>query len=217
MKKLQYHIANADTSMDKYISQIENAIDMAEEYAVQKLKPKDGIDIVFNNIGQNTIPEIHIGGRTHNSSYITISLDIDSEKINTGDIFQMLCHELCHAIRWQYNDEWSSSLIDAMIFEGLATAFEEESAKDNNMSLEFFVKTISERPDSVNQEILQILSGQLNSENFDYDKIFYDGDDKLGLPRWSGYSAGYYLVKKYMLEKNKKTSEIFTDKYADFK
>ena len=37
------------------------------------------------------------------------------------------------------------------------------------------------------------------------------------LPRWSGYSLGYYLVKKYLEKTGKKIEEVFADKYADFR
>lgn len=48
-----------------------------------------------------------------------------------------------------------------------------------------------------------------------YDEIFFNGNDKL--PRWAGYSVGYYLVKKYLEKTNKKIEDAVADKYADFK
>lgn len=37
------------------------------------------------------------------------------------------------------------------------------------------------------------------------------------LPRWAGYSLGYYLVKRYLERTGKKIEEAFFDKYADFR
>ena len=37
------------------------------------------------------------------------------------------------------------------------------------------------------------------------------------LPRWAGYSLGYYLVKRYLERTGKKIKEAFFDKYADFR
>ncbi len=37
------------------------------------------------------------------------------------------------------------------------------------------------------------------------------------LPRWAGYSLGYYFVKEYLERTGKKIEEAFFDKYADFR
>ena len=67
----------------------------------------------------------------------------------------------------------------------------------------------------VEKEILEKLRGQLDSNYYNYDTIFFNGNDKL--PRWSSYSLGYYLVKKYLEKTNKKIEDAFADKYAEFK
>lgn len=46
-------------------------------------------------------------------------------------------------------------------------------------------------------------------------RFFFTGNDKL--PRWSGYSLGYYLVKKYLEKTHKTIEEAFADKYEDFR
>ena len=52
-----------------------------------------------------------------------------------------------------------------------------------------------------------MVRNKLDSNEYNYDEIFFNGNDKL--PRWSGYSLGYYLVKKY-LEKTNKRSPILS-------
>lgn len=79
----------------------------------------------------------------------------------------------------------------------------------------FFIKTILERTDDENKKILEELRDRLDSNDYDYNAIFFNGNNKL--PRWSGYSLGYYLVKKYLEKTNKKIEDAFTDKYAEFK
>jgi len=74
---------------------------------------------------------------------------------------------------------------------------------------------VLERSDKENEKILEKLRDQLESNHYDYDMIFFNGDDEL--PRWLGYLLGYYLVKKYLEKTGKKIEEAFTDKYADFK
>ncbi len=127
---------------------------------------------------------------------------------------EMLVHELCHAARWGKNDEWINSLFDGIISEGIATYFESEFAS-NLKEKTTFIKTITERPDETNLEILEKLRDQLESNHYNYNAIFFNGNDEL--PRWSGYSLGYYLVKKYLEKTGKTIEDAFTDKYADFK
>ena len=128
----------------------------------------------------------------------------------------MVAHELCHAARWGKNDEWANTLLDCMVSEGIATYLEAEFVKDREEKT-FFIKTILERTDDENKKILEKLRDRLDSNDYDYDynAIFFNGDDKL--PRWSGYSLGYYLVKKYLEKTNKKIEDAFADKYAEFK
>jgi uncharacterized protein YjaZ len=216
MNKLNYYIADANGTLEKFSMQIKESIGMAESYAISRLKPKSNIDIIFSVAPYNIIvPETHIGARTYSSTFIIVALDIKVNEIKNGDVFQTICHELCHAVRWQYNDEWSSTLLDGIIFEGLATAFEIESAKGNNITLNYFAEFISKRNDNINEKILKTLDKQLNDQVYDYDTIFFTGDKELGLPRWSGYSLGYYLVKKYMVKHNKKIAEIFHLNYSE--
>ncbi|MCL2085464.1 DUF2268 domain-containing protein [Candidatus Saccharibacteria bacterium] len=215
MGKLRLYIANASGDLKRFSRRIKRAVRIAEKYAVPKLKIKRPIDIIFTSALGDTIPETHIGGRAHTSSFIVMTLDPTmKKKIKTRDIFQMLCHELCHSARWQRNNEWTSSLLDEMIMEGLATAFQERAAKDKRYKPDVFVQTITKRSDNINQKILKTLSKDLQGKKFDHYKIFIKGDKKLGLPRWSGYSAGYFVVRQYMLKTNTTIDQIFTEKYA---
>ena len=158
------------------------------------------------------IPEDGVGGRTHTSDFIEFA--INEEKATENLISEMLAHELCHAARWGKNDEWINSLFDGIINEGIATYFESEFVKDRSEK-QLFIKTVLERSNEENEKILEILRDQLDSNHYDYDMIFFNGNDKL--PRWSGYSLGYYLVKKYLEKTNKNIENAFADKYADFK
>ena len=101
-----------------------------------------------------------------------------------------------------------------MIFEGLACVFEAEFVKDRSEK-SLFIKTILERADDENEKILEKLHDQLDSNCYDYDTVFFNGNNELS--RWSGYSLGYYLVKKYLEKTGKKIEETFADKYADFR
>ena len=106
------------------------------------------------------------------------------------------------------------TLFDNLIFEGLACVLEADFIK-NKAEKSLFIKTILERSDEQNKEILAQVYNKLDSDNYIYNEIFFNGSDKL--PRWAGYSLGYYLVKKYLKKTNKTIEEAFADKYNDFK
>ncbi len=140
--------------------------------------------------------------------------NLSDKKVTENLISENIVHELCHAARWGKNNEWTKSLFDGLIFEGIACVFEAEFVKDKSEKT-LFIKTILERSDKENEEILAEVHDKLDSNEYDYDKILFNGDNKL--PRWSGYSLGYYLVKKYLEKTDKKIEDAFADKYADYR
>lgn len=203
--------ANGNLSDSREI--IIDAVKTAEEYVFPKLKVDWDIDVlVTNRLYDIIIPEDGVGGRTRTSGFIEFA--INEEKATKNLISEMVAHELCHAARWGKNDEWINSLFDGIISEGVATYLEAEFVKDREEKT-VFIKTILGRTDDENKKILEELRGQLDSNYYNYDTIFFSGNDKL--PRWSGYSLGYYLVKKYLEKTNKKIEDAFADKYAEFK
>ncbi len=212
MNKVNILLTEANGNLSNKKEMIENAIKMAEEYAFLKLNIDWDIDVLVTNRIPMIIPENGAGGYTFSADFIRIN--IDDKKATENLISENVVHELCHAARWGKNDEWIKSLFDGLIFEGLACVLEAEFVKDRSEK-SLFIKTILERTDDENKKILEKLRDQLNSKCYDYDTIFFNGNDKL--PRWSGYSLGYYLVKKYLKKTNKKIEEAFADKYADFR
>ncbi|MBQ3271244.1 hypothetical protein IJH10_01410 [Candidatus Saccharibacteria bacterium] len=101
-----------------------------------------------------------------------------------------------------------------LIFEGIACCLEAEYLRSAN-SKSIFIRTILKRTDEENEIILKELRRQLDSSSYDYDAVFFNGDDRI--PQWAGYSLGYYLVKRYLDKTGKKIEEAFADKYGDFK
>ena len=213
MSKINVLLANANGSLDDIKDSILAAIKEVESYAFPRLKIDWDIDVVVAGSAYSIIiPEDGVGGQTFASSFIVSALDLKSMSILRFK--EMLAHELGHAARWGKNDEWMNTLFDGMISEGIATYFGTEFAK-NNSEKQFFTRAILERSDEENERILNELRGNLDDKNYDYQTIFFTGNDKL--PRWSGYSLGYYLVKKYLEKTHKTIEEAFADKYKDFR
>ncbi len=211
MNKINLFITEANNNLSTKKSLILNAVKVAEEHVFSKLKIDWDIDVVITNrVYEFVIPEDGVGGRTYASDFILIS--INEGKITENILAEALVHELCHAARWGKNDEWMNTLFDGMISEGIATYFESEFVKDKSEK-QLFLKTVVERPDEENKKIHKELKDQLGNERYDYQTIFFNGNDKL--PRWSGYSLGYSTVKKYLEKSGKTIEEAFADKYAD--
>ena len=212
MNKVNILLTEANGNLSNKKEMIENAIKMAEGYAFLKLNIDWDIDVLVTNRIPMIIPENGAGGYTFSADFIRIN--IDDKKATENLISENVVHELCHATRWGKNDEWIKCLFDGLIFEGLACVLEAEFVKDRSEK-SLFIKTILERTDENNEKILEELRDQLDSNYYDYDTIFFNGNDKLS--RWSSYSLGYYLVKKYLEKTGKKIEEAFADKYADFR
>ena len=213
MNKINVLLANSNGNLRNIEQMIKEAVKEAELYAFSRLNINWDIDLVVtNHMPFVLIPEDGIGGRTYWSDLITIC--VDEEKLAKSKMTEMLVHELCHAARWGKNNEWMNTLFDGLINEGIATYFEAEFAK-NLEEKTVFIKTILERSDEENKKIFEKLCDQLESKSYDYEMIFFNGNDEL--PRWAGYSLGYYLVKRYLERTGKKIEEAFFDKYADFR
>lgn len=212
MHKINVLLTNANGNLSDKTEMINRAVKRAEEYVFPKLKIDWDIDVLITNRIPMIIPENGAGGYTFSADFIRIN--IDNKKATKMLIAENIVHELCHAGRWGKNDEWINSLFDGLIFEGIATYFEAEFVK-NREEETMFIKTILERTDEENEKILEKLRDQLDSDCYDYDTIFFNGDDEL--PRWAGYSLGYYLVKKYLEKTGKSIENAFADKYADFR
>lgn len=212
MNRINILLTEANGNLLDKKEMIKTAVKTAEKYVFPKLKIDWDIDVLVTNRIPMIIPENGAGGFTFSADFIRIN--IDDEKATENLISENVVHELCHAARWGKNDEWIKSLFDGLLFEGLACVFEDEFA-NNNPEKTLFIKTILERSDEENEKILAVVREKLDSNEYNYDEIFFNGNDKL--PRWSGYSLGYYLVKKYLEKTNKGIEDAFVDKYADFK
>ncbi|MBR3256287.1 hypothetical protein IKG10_01295 [Candidatus Saccharibacteria bacterium] len=212
MSKINILLTEANGNLSDSKEMIRAAIETAEKYAFLRLKIDWDIDVLVTNRIPLMIPENGAGGYTFSADFIRIN--IDDKKVTKNLISENVAHELCHAARWGKNNEWIESLFDGLIFEGLACVFEAEFSM-NNAEKSLFIKTITERHEEDNVKILKLVYDRLDSNSYNYDEIFFTGNEKL--PRWSGYSLGYYLVKKYLEKTNKKIEDAFSDKYVDFR
>ncbi len=212
MNKINLFITEANGNLPNKKALILDAVKKAEKYAFSKLKIDWDIDVLIRNSKQK-FPEAKdsVSGHTYEHNLIRLTAE---DGFSEFEISEVLVHELCHAARWGKNNEWMNTLLDVLIFEGLAVCFTEGFSR-NNTKRQFYMETITGRSDKENEKILSILKKDLSNTSYDYEYIFTgNGND---FPYWGGYSLGYYLIKKYLKKSGKTIEEAFADKYADIK
>lgn len=194
----------------KNVASISNAVKKAEDFAYPKLGIDWNIDVIIhrsNPIFPNA--KDRVSGHTYEDNLIRLIVE---DGFSEFEISEVLVHELCHAARWRRNNEWVVTLFDAIIFEGLAVCFTEMFSA-NNPKRQYYMKTIVDRSDEENEKIFNKLKDDLLDNNYDYNSIFRgDGNS---LPYWSGYSLGYYLIKKYLEKTGKAIEDAYADRYKD--
>lgn len=200
MRGIKLHITNAGryfTDNEKVI--IRNAIHAAERFIGSHFKLDYAIDLVVTapSFLLSTIPEDGISGRTYSSRLIILVLDKNQKEISQDIVFETICHEMSHSLRWEKLPEYSKTLYDAMILEGLAIALEEEAVRECKIEeRQFFLREMQNTSQDAVDRMIAQLKGDMGSEQYDYHTIFYTGNDEL--PRWAGYRLGYYFVKRYL-------------------
>jgi len=210
MKKLILpYLANANGGLTPVIGAIEEAVGLAEGYLGKKLGVSRPVDVIFQEDSfwrPQTIPEDGIGGTTETSSLVRISVKKDFQP-SKELIFESICHEFCHIASFCHLQNYADTLFADVVFEGMAVVFEEEALRENGLrKRQFFLSTILERGDEENVEILNRLQDILWSNKYNYREVFLSGNENL--PRWSGYSVGYYLVKKYLMETGETIQQV---------
>jgi uncharacterized protein YjaZ len=197
------HLLNASGSLGKFQVSIKKNFESAlkklpEEY--QKLK----VDVIVWDNPYGTIRETGIGGYTPSSNVVFISLDSKLPNLSSSinkEFGGTLIHEIHHVIRWS-GPGYGQKLDEAIISEGLADHFELE------------IYGGSPRPWSVAlkggkiEEYMKKAKKEFGNKNYDHDAWFYGSKEK-NIPRWAGYSLGFYLVGKYLKKNpNEKASTL---------
>lgn len=219
MGKLNLHIANANEKFTKLeIATIKNATISAEKFISDNFNFDYDVDLVVTapSLLLNAIPEDGVGGRTYNSHLIVLVIDKQQKTVSESVVFETICHEMSHSLRWEKLPEYSRTLFDGMILEGLAVVLEEramETYEDDEKQL--FLKEVQGTSKSTIDSIISYLVDSMQSEQYDYDTIFYTGNDTI--PRWAGYKLGYYFVKKHLKESGSTVFEATLDSYSKFR
>lgn len=191
---INIHILSASKDIEPYSKEL-NSIAEATIASVLKLLPIKDVDIVFYNNPKATIDEIGgIGGFSPNANLIFISLNPrhpNFKKAVKEELAFTLAHELHHTIRWQKQVE-GDTLLEAMIFEGLADHFAMEATGRNKPSPWSYALTPEQKEVFIKKALLE-----WKQPTYDNDLWFFGSKPDI-IPRWTGYTLGYDLVATYL-------------------
>jgi len=217
--KIHLLIANANGNFtNKEVDAIESAGVDAEKFIAKHFKFDYEVDIIVTapSFLMKTITEDGISGRTYNSRLIIIVLNKQQKNITKSVVYETICHEMSHSLRWEKLPEYSDNLFKGIILEGLAVFLEEKalSEQDAHGDSQFFLETVLNTREADYGRMIQELEPLFESKNYDYETIFYTGSDTL--PRWAGYRLGYYFVKKYLESTGRSIEDATFDSYDLF-
>lgn len=118
----------------------------------------------------------------------TIHIFILPKRFSLQSLKDTVAHELNHAVFFR-NHTPSNTLLEALIFEGLAENFREEVVRG--------IPTPWSRALDVQQskKVLRSVKPSLQSKDYRLYKHLFFGGTKY--QRWSGYSIGYWIVKLF--------------------
>lgn len=205
------HILNASGKLTSHIKIIEFNFNKAIKKVTERL-PISNVDVIIAENPVGAIPKLGIGGRSLNANLVFISIDSNfpnlTKSLNDG-LERTLAHELHHCIRWS-NVGYGDTLLEALISEGLADHFDIEV---NNKNPEPWSIALSEEK---TKELLEKAKPEFNNKKYNHQAWFF-GRGVTDIPKWTGYSLGFYLVGEY-LKKNadKKPSQLYATKAEEF-
>lgn len=212
MSRIHLYIANAGkdfTNTD--VTAIRRAVESAETFVSGVFRSFDydlDLIVVSSSPTTPTIQQDGIGGRTYHSRLIVIALDKSQHEPSEDFIFETICHELSHSLRWEKVPEFAETLFDSMVMEGLAVVLEEQAMNQSGYELrQLFLTEVRRTGLKEINTMIAVLKDKFDDTEYDYKTIFFSGNDLL--PRWTGYKLGYYLIKRY-LSKAKQTIEQAT-------
>jgi uncharacterized protein YjaZ len=208
---IKLHITDNKGLLKPFVTQLERYFNETIGLVVNTIPIKE-VDAWISEEPKYVIPELGIGGNTPTAKTIFIYLDSYNPKLilNLEPYFKSaITHELHHSLRFKYINA-KNTLLEAMIREGLADHFDIEI---NGGDPKIWDEALSSMQI---EELLKLAEKEYSNDKYDHKNWFY-GSKEHNIPKWTGYTLGFYLVKEY-LENNKtqKASTLYTVKAKEF-
>lgn len=127
-------------------------------------------------------------------------------EITVKELEVIFIHEYHHVCRLHYmKNNHESTLLDTVVMEGLAEKAVEEYCGKNYVAP--WTTGILEK--DLEQLISKVYKPNFQTKKEDprHDLFIYGSN---GIPKMAGYAVGYYIVNRYVKEKNQKTIQMLT-------
>lgn len=201
---IKLHILNAHGKFTPYQEQIEAVVALSVQH-VSELLPISGVDVVFQIEPESVIPEFGIGGYSPSGDRIIISADPDNAnfaKSLENEFLTTLGHELHHCMRWR-TVGYGSTLLEALVSEGLACHFETELRPG---TIPFYASALEE---VAIPTLFAKASQSFSDTNYGHAEWFFGQSDEI--PLHAGYTLGFELVSKSIQKHGKKASRLYNE------
>jgi uncharacterized protein YjaZ len=133
--------------------------------------------------------------------------NVNFENSLENEFFTTLGHELHHCMRWR-TVGYGSTLLEALVTEGLACHFEIELRPG---IIPFYATALEE------EEISDLLAKAISSfsdTNYSHDEWFFGQND--AIPLHAGYTLGFELVSRYIRQQHREASQLYDEPAESF-
>lgn len=125
-----------------------------------------------------------------------------------NEFFTTLGHELHHSKRWQ-TVGYGSTLLEALVSEGLACHFETELRPG---TIPFYASALEEAAIS---DLFAKAIPRFSDVDYGQDEWFFGQNDEI--PLHTGYTLGFELVSRYIRKQGKKASRLYDELAEQFR
>jgi len=141
-----------------------------------------------------------VGGYCPSDELVRITIDSTHRAFGEKPFKQTLVHELHHARRRQLGiNTGEDTFLECLVSEGLADSFCMELTGDTPI----WAKQINDEEAKNLLKMAKPLFGKKMDDQL-YDCWFVSGS--YDLPKWSGYSLGYWIISDYLREHNQSSA-----------
>ncbi|MES9903620.1 MAG: DUF2268 domain-containing putative Zn-dependent protease [Sedimenticola sp.] len=186
MKSWTIHCLNSRSALTPNMERVKEAISNVHSRTFGSV-PEIPLDIVVEAVVNGGIPETGYCGYSPRPGVIFLSIDPSNENLKSHlgvSLERVIAHELHHALRWD-SIGYGSTLVEAIVSEGLAGRFSQELYGNEPELWEAALSSLE-----ISKYLKQAIQ-ESDADNYDHHRWFFgDGD----IPRWAGYTLGWELV-----------------------